>query len=129
MEDFDRSIQEKSGNLTVSHSPAYHMWLSTRDMARIGELMLRKGRWNGTQLVPEDWVERTTSVITPLEEAEYVYLVQERKLIEVYNNDNNLDSHCEPQEGEPGLYFHEFIFLRALIALNAESLAEVPVPH
>ena len=68
-------------------------------------------------------------VITPLEEPEYVYLVEKKMLLEVYNRDNNLDSHCEPQEGEPGLYFHEFIFLLALIALNAESLAEVPVPH
>ena len=68
MEDFDRGAQRKSGDLTISRYPAYHMWLSTRDLARIGELMLRKGRWNGTQLVPADWVESSTSAITPLTE-------------------------------------------------------------
>ncbi len=68
MEDFDREVQRKSGDLSVSRYPAYHMWLSTRDMARIGELMLRDGRWNGVQLVPADWVESSTSVITPLGE-------------------------------------------------------------
>ena len=68
MEDFDRESQQKSGDLTVSRYPAYHMWLSTRDMARIGELMLREGRWNGAQLVPSEWVELSTSAITPLVE-------------------------------------------------------------
>jgi len=68
MQDFDRSAQRKSGNLEVSMYPAYHMWFSTRDMARIGYLMLREGNWNGKQIVPEDWTHRISSVVTPLEE-------------------------------------------------------------
>lgn len=68
MEDFDRSAQMKSGDLTQSQYPAYHIWLSTRDMVRIGELMLRGGNWNGTQLVPADWIGMSTTAITPLEE-------------------------------------------------------------
>ena len=67
-EDWDRSAQRKSGDLTVSRNPAYHMWLSTRDMARIGYLMLREGSWNGKQVVSRDWVRRISSVVTPLEE-------------------------------------------------------------
>ena len=35
MQDFDRSKQRKSGNLKRSQFQAYHIWLSTRDMARI----------------------------------------------------------------------------------------------
>ena len=50
MEDFDRSTQIKSGNLAASRFPAYHIWLSTRDMARFGELMLLRGAWNGVQI-------------------------------------------------------------------------------
>ena len=68
MEDFDRSQQKRSGDLTISRYPAYHMWFSTRDMARIGELLLREGRWNGAQLVPSDWIELSTSAITPVEQ-------------------------------------------------------------
>lgn len=45
----------------------------------------------------------------------------------VYANDNNPDSHCEPAEKEPGLLFHEFIFLLAMIALIAPTLS--PTPH
>ncbi len=66
MQDFDRSRQEKSGDMEQSQYPAYHMWLSTRDMARIGYLMLRKGNWNGKQLIPKEWAKKIVSIITPL---------------------------------------------------------------
>ncbi len=68
MQDFDRKAQRKSGNLTVSMHPAYHMWLSTRDMARVGYLMLREGNWGGKQIIPRDWVRKITSPLTRLEE-------------------------------------------------------------
>jgi CubicO group peptidase (beta-lactamase class C family) len=68
MQDWDRSIQRKSGDTTLSVHRAYHMNLSTRDMARIGYLMLRQGAWNGRQLVPADWVRKTTSAFTPVSE-------------------------------------------------------------
>ena len=67
-EDWDRSVQRKSGNLTISRNPAYHFWLSTRDMARIGHLMLNEGSWNGKRIIPQEWARRIVSVVTPLEE-------------------------------------------------------------
>ena len=67
-EDWDRSAQRKSGNLSVSRNPAYHFWLSTRDMARIGHLMLNEGAWDGEQVISRDWARRIVSVVTPLEE-------------------------------------------------------------
>ncbi len=68
MQDFDRAGQRKSGDTTQSRFLAYHMYFSTRDMARIGYLMLRHGNWAGQQLVPEDWVARITSPVTPVSE-------------------------------------------------------------
>jgi CubicO group peptidase (beta-lactamase class C family) len=67
-EDWDRSAQHKAGDLTVSKYPAYPIWVSTRDMARIGYLMLHEGSWNGNQVISKDWVRRITSVVTPVEE-------------------------------------------------------------
>ena len=67
-EDWDRTAQRKAGNLTVSQYPAYPIWLSTRDMARIGYLMLRNGDWDGRQVISEAWARRITGVVTPLEE-------------------------------------------------------------
>jgi CubicO group peptidase (beta-lactamase class C family) len=68
MEDFDRAIQVKRGDTTRSTHLAYHMNLSTRDMARIGYLMLREGNWAGRQIVPRDWVRESTRAITPVNE-------------------------------------------------------------
>ena len=67
-QDWDRTAQRKSGNLSISKYPAYHIWLSTRDMARIGHLMLNEGSWHGKQLIPGDWARKIVSIVTPLEE-------------------------------------------------------------
>ncbi len=66
MQDFKRDAQAKSGDLTKSIHPAYHIWLSTRDMARLGYLMLREGNWAGRQVIPRDWVKRITTPVTRL---------------------------------------------------------------
>ncbi|MBI4421583.1 MAG: serine hydrolase [Gemmatimonadetes bacterium] len=68
MEDFDRANQRKSGDTTRSHYLAYHMFLSTRDMARVGYLMLRGGSWAGRQIVPRDWVRKSTGAFTRVQE-------------------------------------------------------------
>ena len=68
MQDFDRERQQKSGDQTRSQYPAYHMVLSTRDMARLGLLMLRQEKWRDRQIIPAEWVRRSTSVRTSLDE-------------------------------------------------------------
>ena len=67
-QDWDRSAQRKSGNLTISVNPAYHMHLSTRDMARVGLLMLHEGNWNGKQIIPAGWAKEIVRPVTPLQE-------------------------------------------------------------
>jgi CubicO group peptidase (beta-lactamase class C family) len=69
MQDWDRSIQRKYGDSTKSKFPAYHMWFSTRDMARLGYLMLRNGNWNGKQILASDWVKKITTPVTTYDEA------------------------------------------------------------
>jgi CubicO group peptidase (beta-lactamase class C family) len=78
MQDFKREAQWKSGDLTKSIHPAYHIWLSTRDMARLGYLMLREGNWDGKQLVPRDWVRKITSPVTRLQDMNPDYMRQGR---------------------------------------------------
>jgi len=67
-EDWDRSVQQKAGDLTISQYPAYPIWISTRDMARIGYLMLHEGNWNGKQVISRDWARRIVGVVTPVQE-------------------------------------------------------------
>lgn len=42
--------------------PAYHFFMTARDMARFGLLYLRHGTWGGQQVVPSDWVTQSTAL-------------------------------------------------------------------
>ncbi len=37
------------------------LFIKTEDIAKFGQLYLQKGKWNGKQLIPQDWVEVATS--------------------------------------------------------------------
>jgi CubicO group peptidase (beta-lactamase class C family) len=67
MQDYDIAKQKKIPTDDSVH-PEFAMYLSTRDMARLGLLMERYGSWNGKQIIPSDWVRYTTTLITPFEE-------------------------------------------------------------
>jgi CubicO group peptidase (beta-lactamase class C family) len=64
MQDYDTSKQRKAHSEDSLH-PGYPMLLSTRDMARLGLLMLDYGTWNGKEIIPADWVRFMTSLVTP----------------------------------------------------------------
>lgn len=65
-QDFRLEAQRKARRPQASEHPAYHFYLSTRDMARLGLLMLRHGRWGNTRLLSEEWVEEMVTVETPV---------------------------------------------------------------
>jgi CubicO group peptidase (beta-lactamase class C family) len=65
--DFNRAQQRRTNNATASRHPAYHFTLSTRDMARIGYLMLRQGLWRDRQMISQDWVRRMVTPHTRVE--------------------------------------------------------------
>lgn len=69
MQDWNMKEQRKTGDTARSKYLAYHMWFSTRDMARIGYLMLRDGKWKDQQIIPADWVKLTTTVVSPNKKA------------------------------------------------------------
>jgi CubicO group peptidase (beta-lactamase class C family) len=68
MQDYDKKRQKKNSGLPYSVHPEYAMYVSTRDMARIGLLMLRGGEWNGKRLLPEHWSDGLTQLVTPAHE-------------------------------------------------------------
>jgi len=78
-QDFEPARQRMMGYQNQSRYLAYHLFLSARDMARLGLLMARGGNWNGQQLIPADWVkestkERVTAAATGRGELGYAYL-------------------------------------------------------
>lgn len=64
MQDFDRTRQRKNNELPVTKHPEYAMYLSTRDMARLGLLMLADGRWGTRQVMPKGWAGQITTLVT-----------------------------------------------------------------
>src|SRR5271156_4056338 len=54
--------------------PAYIFEMSARDFARFALLYLHGGKWNGTQVVPEDWVKASTRPYSDAESGGYGYL-------------------------------------------------------
>ena len=68
LQDFHLADQHRQGDASRSSHLAYPFSLSARDMARIGQLMLAQGHWEGRQLVPAGWVQAITAPITPPED-------------------------------------------------------------
>lgn len=51
-----------------SRYPAYHFRMSTHDLALYGNLYLNRGTWNGKRIIPEEWIDASTtaySVMNP----------------------------------------------------------------
>jgi CubicO group peptidase (beta-lactamase class C family) len=42
--------------------------MTPRDMARIGQMMLGRGAWNGKTIVPSNWIERSVSLHTSVDD-------------------------------------------------------------
>jgi len=63
-QDFRLDAQRRARRPAASQHSAYHFYLSTRDMARLGLLMLREGRWGNTRLLTEEWVEEMVTPVT-----------------------------------------------------------------
>lgn len=53
-----------------SRYPAWHFRMSAHDLALFGQLYLQRGQWRGRQLVPAEWIARSTQPYS-IENAEY----------------------------------------------------------
>ena len=51
---------EWMGNLSGMPSAASGLRLRARDLAKFGSLYLHGGKWNGTQVLPSEWVDVST---------------------------------------------------------------------
>ena len=55
MQDFDpKDVRYFEGPESVF--PAWRFWMSTRDLARFGQMVFDEGRWRGAQVVPKQWI-------------------------------------------------------------------------
>lgn len=68
MQDYLMENQQRGGDLDRSKFSAYHIYFSTRDMARLGYLMLRGGKWEDNQLISPEWHSEMIAVSTKSED-------------------------------------------------------------
>jgi len=68
MEDFSLEDCQYSYEEKKSIHPAYNFRMSARDMARFGLLCLRKGNWKGRQIIPQEWIEKSTTAYSIVNE-------------------------------------------------------------
>ncbi|MBW2411805.1 MAG: serine hydrolase [Deltaproteobacteria bacterium] len=60
MDDFQISNCNYRYERRKSMHPAYHFEMSARDLARFGILYQKLGNWEGTQIIPEAWIDEST---------------------------------------------------------------------
>ena len=61
MEDLRSSDMRYRFESELSKHAAYLFKMSTRDLARFGQLYLNEGAWNGKQLISKSWVAKSTA--------------------------------------------------------------------
>ncbi|WP_034945748.1 serine hydrolase domain-containing protein [Erwinia oleae] len=64
MEDFDAERDGWYEDGPFSDHPAWPFRLSTRDLARFGQLFLQRGRWQTQQVIPARWTDTSTRPIS-----------------------------------------------------------------
>lgn len=52
-----------------------HLRLTARDLAKVGQLILNRGEWEGKRLVSAEWIEAMTTPQTTVDDQPYGYLV------------------------------------------------------
>ncbi|MCP3673628.1 MAG: serine hydrolase, partial [Gammaproteobacteria bacterium] len=67
--DINNAIMETDASDTFIGSS--YFYASARDWAKLGQLMLQNGQWNGEQLLPENWVEYSTTPTKTSDDNQY----------------------------------------------------------
>jgi hypothetical protein len=77
---------------------AYQFKMSARDMAKFGVLYQKNGRWDGSQIIPEDWIDDSTMAYSTLPDTDGLGYGYMWKIIEA-------DSGMGQMIGHAGYYY------------------------
>ncbi len=51
----------------------YYIYMSTRDLARVGAMVANNGKWNDTQIVSEEWIKESTTEYSHIKDSHNRY--------------------------------------------------------
>ena len=108
-------------NLTDAEGGLY---LSTRDFAKIGMLYLNDGRWNGSQIITNEWVELTMSPDTDIEESSRKYGFQWW----LVPYENNQEKWMYSGSGYGGQYLLIVPEYQLVMVFNGWNIFDIPRP-
>jgi len=74
MQDFDRSAHARYLTGRASVHRAYLLQLSARDLARLGLLFARSGRWHDQQILTPEWIKESTQPYSETRRGGYGYM-------------------------------------------------------
>ena len=77
MVDYDINNCSYQYQWNKSLHPAYHFKMSPRDLAKFGALYQKNGRWNGSRLIQEYWIDESTMAYSTMPDTDglgYGYL-------------------------------------------------------
>ena len=121
-QDWDLSRHRHTGNMSRSMHPAYHLHLSTRDMARIGYLMLRKGEWEEKRIISKDWHRKMISQHTKPEETSKNKRFGYGLMWWIYNDENPALKGAYAAHGAMGQYITIIPELDMVIAHKTDAI-------
>ena len=108
-------------NLTDAEGGLY---LSTRDFAKIGMLYLNDGRWNGSPVITNEWVELTMSPDTDIEESSRKYGFQWW----LVPYENNQEKWMYSGSGYGGQYLLIVPEYQLVMVFNGWNIFDIPRP-
>ncbi|WP_421919775.1 serine hydrolase domain-containing protein [Marinifilum sp.] len=76
-----------------TNTAGWGLTLTTKDLAKVGQLYLNKGKWDNIQIISQEWIEKSTMVHSKWGDLTYGYL---------WWIMNDLDSNCFAAIGDGG---------------------------
>ena len=95
------------------NTSGWGLTLTTRDIAKIGQLYLNKGKWNDKRIISSEWIEESTKKHSQWNELAYGYLWW------VIEQDNNK---CFAGIGDGGNIIYVNTELNTVIAITSQFM-------
>ena len=57
------------------------LYLKTEDLAKMGQLFLQKGKWNGRQVLSEEWVAEASAYRADGANGQYILVIPEKDAV------------------------------------------------